>query len=221
MSDETLRQELLAIIGYAGDYAKGQAFVDIEQDELDDIVTNLVGFVRTREKQWVEQVGRLKIDLHFALLPQRQRLESRVAVYKDLFESECARNARLEKQIAAYRRLYRLILQPDTRLIWELLRTNQFNEDILQHVPPEFRLWIQRVRSDFLQRYESIRQSALLLYEQVKEMPTRKEQALIVTRSPYASIIFRMLDGKDYAKLIWEQLRPSTPEESMTKKQNT
>jgi hypothetical protein len=53
-----------------------------------------------------------------------------------------------------------------------------------------------------------VNMDVLLPLVQVKDLPTRRDQAAIIMKSPYSGPIFRMLDGKDYAESIWKMLRP-------------
>ena len=45
-------------------------------------------------------------------------------------------------------------------------------------------------------------------YQEIKTLPTRKDQALAIKDFPYNGIVFKMLDKKDYAESIWKMLKP-------------
>lgn len=115
---------------------------------------------------------------------------------------------RLKMKFAEYVRLHRLLTQCTTRSIWDLLRNNASFDEMLSRVPDEFYAWAISTRKRLVEQFEAIECQSKQVYEQVKSLPTRKEQAAIVTKTPVASIVFRMLDGKEYIDLIWKQLYP-------------
>ncbi len=116
---------------------------------------------------------------------------------------------RLKAKFAEYVRLHRLLTQCTARTIWELLRTEQTFDDLLNRVPDEFYAWVKRTRNDLLQQFKTIEIQSMAIAEQVKSLPTRKEQAMIVVKEQYRGIIFLMLDGKDYHEAIWKLLYPA------------
>lgn len=115
---------------------------------------------------------------------------------------------RLKMKMADYVRLHRLLTQINARIIWDILRNNQSFEELLERVPDEFYTWVKNTRDLLIARYETIEEESQRLYVQVKDLPTRKEQAMVVAKMPQAAVVFRMLDGKDYSDIIWKQLRP-------------
>ena len=56
--------------------------------------------------------------------------------------------------------------------------------------------------------HKDIENSAMETYEAVKGLETRKEQAIAIMKSEHSSVVFAMLDKKDYKPLIWKMLRP-------------
>lgn len=116
---------------------------------------------------------------------------------------------RLKAKFAEYVRLHRLLTQCTARTIWELLRTDQPFDDLLNRVPDEFYAWVKRTRDGLFQQFKTIETQSIAVVEQVKSLPTRKEQAAIVVREQYRGIIFLMLDGKKYHDAIWKLLYPT------------
>lgn len=115
---------------------------------------------------------------------------------------------RLKVKFDEYVRLHRLITQCTARTIWDLLRNNQTFDDLLEKVPDEFYTWVQTTRDTLQTQFTSIETFARGIYTQVKDLPTRKEQAAIVVKHAYPAVVFSMLDGKPYADIIWKQLKP-------------
>ncbi len=115
---------------------------------------------------------------------------------------------RLKVKFAEYKRLHSIITQVNARVIWDLLRNNQPFDELLDRVPDEFYTWVSTTRQNLLDQFAEIEQRCREAVEQVKDLPTRREQAAIIIKSPYSGPIFRMLDGKDYVEPIWKMLRP-------------
>lgn len=116
---------------------------------------------------------------------------------------------RLKVKFAEYVRLHRILTQVNARVIWERLRDHQAFDDLLDRVPDEFYTWIANVRDELLAQYKAIEDQCRALYEQVKYLSTRKEQAeIVIKHRELSAVVFRMLDNKDYEELLWKQVRP-------------
>jgi T4 RnlA family RNA ligase len=112
---------------------------------------------------------------------------------------------RLKIKFEEYLRLHRIITRVSTVSIWEYLKTGQSLDEILDRVPDEFYEWVKEQKSNFEEKYKAIVQEATEYY---KEFDTRKEAALYFQTFKYPSILFSMLDKKDFSDIIWRQLRP-------------
>ena len=115
---------------------------------------------------------------------------------------------RAKLKFPEYLRLHRLLAQVNAQAIWELLAYNRPFDDLLSRVPDEFYAWVNSTRAGLLAQYSAIEEASRQIYEQVKDLPTRKEQAALARKTPHSALVFRMLDGREYAELIWKQLRP-------------
>ncbi len=115
---------------------------------------------------------------------------------------------RLKLKFATYKRLHRLLTQCTSRTIWELLRTEQSFDDLLQRVPDEFYTWVQQTRDELLAQFCAIETQSRTVVERVRDLPTRKEQAAIILQERSRAIMFLMLDGRDYKEAIWKLLYP-------------
>ncbi|HET8844790.1 MAG TPA: T4 RnlA family RNA ligase [Ktedonobacteraceae bacterium] len=134
----------------------------------------------------------------------RQITEENAEGFVIRFES----GLRLKLKFTEYVRLHRIMTQVNAKVIWERLRFNLPLEDLLSRVPDEFYAWIKSTRDSLLTQFKTIEEEGKKVYEQVKNLPTRKEQAAIVKQTSNPAIVFSMLDGKDYADVIWKQLCP-------------
>lgn len=115
---------------------------------------------------------------------------------------------RVKMKFAEYVRLHHIITHVNARIIWDLLRTNQPLEPLLERVPDEFYTWVKRTREDLLQQFTAIEMHANGVVHRVEHLPTRKEQAMIVTKEKYPGIVFAMLDKKNHQEMIWKLLYP-------------
>lgn len=115
---------------------------------------------------------------------------------------------RLKCKFTEYVRLYKILTQCTARTIWDLMRNNQPVDDLMEKMPDEFFSWVQTTRANLLRQFTKIELGACEIFTQVHKLPTRKEQAAIICKSPHAPVVFSMLDGKPYEDIIWKQLRP-------------
>src|SRR5260221_3774926 len=123
---------------------------------------------------------------------------------------------RFKLKFDEYVRLHRIITGINAKRIWELLSTNTPMDDILERVPDEFYAWVQSTKETLELKYKIIEKSAHQAYMASKELPTRKEQAEYILHGgilpnvpPWnTSVVFSMLDGKDYSGAIWKSIEP-------------
>jgi RNA ligase len=115
---------------------------------------------------------------------------------------------RLKVKFAEYLRLHRILTRVTVRTIWEMMRDGKSLDVLLERVPDEFYGWVSETRADLLRQYAEVEEQAREIYEGVKDLPTRKEQAAAIGKQRYGAIAFRMLDGKSYTESIWRMLKP-------------
>lgn len=108
-----------------------------------------------------------------------------------------------------YVRLHRLVTGVNARSIWDLLRYEQDFDDLLDRVPDEFYKWVEDTRGQLELDFMVIETKAWDLYKEVKDYPTRKDQALRLMPHVERSIVFSMLDNRDYKEIIWKMVKPS------------
>ena len=114
---------------------------------------------------------------------------------------------RVKIKFAEYMRLHKLLTQVSTKSIWESLRAGKPLNEILERVPDEFYKWVKRIKTDLEQRYATVE---ALAKAEFRDLGDRKENALYYTKmcNSSPSILFNMLDGKNYDQIIWKMLRP-------------
>lgn len=149
------------------------------------------------------------IVTHYDGITDITTLKQLEAANKEGFVIRFESGLRLKVKFSEYIRLHRLMTQVNARIIWELLKNNDSIEPLLDRVPDEFYVWVKQTCDDFHTRFQAIEQQCRADLEQVKDLPTRKEQAVIIATKQYRGIIFSMLDKKNYQDAIWRILYPS------------
>lgn len=120
-----------------------------------------------------------------------------------------------------YVRLHRIITGFSVKSVWEMLSQGKVEEvNALASdttLPTEFRNWIGQVEGDLFDSYALIEKAAIAVYQRHGDglFGSRKDFAHYVFQQRYEhmgtpSVVFAMLDGQDYAPIIWKMLRPAS-----------
>lgn len=136
------------------------------------------------------------------------KLKSMEEKNKEGFVVRFKDNTRIKIKFAEYVRLHKIITGLSTIGIWEMLREGKRVDKELEKVPDELYKWVQDVVNHLAAQYREIEIESMNLCAKVKDLKTRKKQALKVKDSPYSAIVFKLLDNKEYKDLIWKMIRP-------------
>jgi RNA ligase len=121
---------------------------------------------------------------------------------------------RMKIKFEDYVRLHRIITQVSNIDIWERLMKDEPLDDILEKVPDEFFDWVRQWEKALKFGYVMQEKEARKWFDRLNEeivFAERKEQAIWIlgfVPQEYQSIMFSMLDGRDYSQAIWKMLRP-------------
>lgn len=113
---------------------------------------------------------------------------------------------RVKVKFEEYVRLHRIMTNVNSSIIWEHLLEDTPIEQILENVPDEFYDWVKKVQTDLKINFEKIEK---ITKSEFKELATRKETALYFQTCTYPSLLFAMLDKKNYAPIIWKLVKPT------------
>jgi RNA ligase len=113
---------------------------------------------------------------------------------------------RLKVKFEEYVRLHRILTGISSKNIWEYLKTGQSIEPLLADVPDEFYDWVHQTLDKLHLHYKQIEEEA---QAEFKVLETRKETAFYFSTCKHYKILFFMLDGKDYSKIIWRMVEPA------------
>ena len=112
---------------------------------------------------------------------------------------------RLKVKFAGYLRLHKIITGVSNVVIWGHLAEGRSFEDLLDKVPDEFYEWVKKIRDELTAQYDAIQIDS---QNSFKQLGTRKETALYFQTQKYPAVLFALLDGKPYDKIIWKIIRP-------------
>lgn len=126
------------------------------------------------------------------------------------------RRTRVKVKADEYVRLHRILTGVSNRTIWDLLRTGQSLEELLDHVPDEFHDWLRNTVDELTSVYDSALKeakeghAATLAALGLTEVPPerRKDYAELAKKHPTPGLLFALLDGKPIADRIWKMVRP-------------
>lgn len=119
---------------------------------------------------------------------------------------------RLKFKFAEYVKLHRVLTQVTSKVIWEMLRDKTPFEDILERVPDEFYNWVKETKAALISQYQQIEDTAKADFERivaVADRSDRKEMAKHILTCQNHTILFSLLDGKDYSDYIWRTIKPA------------
>ena len=110
-----------------------------------------------------------------------------------------------------YVRLHRILTNFSTTDIWELLKTKGNLNEFLERVPDEFDTWVKETVKDLVVRYENIEKEYKWIFEHIQLVENSNERKVFAEhalRYKYSSILFSMLNGKNYSDIIWKNIKP-------------
>jgi T4 RnlA family RNA ligase len=120
---------------------------------------------------------------------------------------------RLKYKLADYVRLHRIITRVQAKDIWECLSENQNLDQFLDSVPDEFYNWVKDTRLKLEAKYQEIETECQRVFANLADtiadpQANRREVAIYFQTQKYPGILFLMLDGRDYTKVIWKLIKP-------------
>jgi len=119
---------------------------------------------------------------------------------------------RVKTKTEEYKKLHKILTHFSSKVIWEILAKGETITSYLEQVPDEFFQWAKEKERELKDKYAEIYKDVVLGYNDVRDLPTRKDQALKIMKD-YKAVsggIFSLLDDKqanlnDY---IWKMIKP-------------
>ena len=127
---------------------------------------------------------------------------------------------RVKIKFEDYIRLHKIISGISTKSVWEMLSNDQSFDEILEQIPDEFHNWLNKTIKSMRYQYGQVWSNAGWYYDYItterneeysNSFQTKKDIALYiqsVVPIELRSIVFSMIDGKEYKHLIWKLLKP-------------
>lgn len=116
---------------------------------------------------------------------------------------------RVKIKQAEYLRLHKLLTGiTEKDILVDYLIPGRDLAPLLERVPDEFYTWVEATAAKFRAEYKALEAEATALLLPIRA--TRREYALAVAHERTKHIFFRMLDGKDYQKQIWQLIKPES-----------
>jgi hypothetical protein len=134
-----------------------------------------------------------------------QKLKALNHPNKEGFVLKFRSSFRVKVKFEEYVRLHRILTGVSNKMIWEMLRNNTPMDAILERVPDEFYDWVKKNREELMQEYTAIE---AYCKNDFKELGDRKSTAMYYLTCKYPSILFAMLDKRDYSDSIWKLIKP-------------
>jgi RNA ligase len=110
-----------------------------------------------------------------------------------------------------YVRLHRILTGFSNVDIWEYLKDKKDLNELLDKVPDEFDAWVRNTVNELNSQFEGIEKEYQWIFKvtkRVEGIEDRKIFAEYAMRYKNPSILFSMLDNKNYDEIIWKLIRP-------------
>jgi RNA ligase len=124
---------------------------------------------------------------------------------KEGFVIKFRSDLRLKVKFEEYLRIHRIVTNVSNLSIWEALKTGVDLKEMMERVPDEFYDWVKKTVANFEDKFDEIE---VICKIDFKILESRKETAVYFQTCRYPSVLFKMLDDKNYKEVIWKLLRP-------------
>lgn len=117
---------------------------------------------------------------------------------------------RVKVKFQEYNRLHKLLTGVNAKHVWHCLSAGDELDALLERVPDEYYNWVRRIEKDLREQFDATEAALKKEFAQAPQFASRREAAEYFLKSESSAVMFAMLDDKEYAPLIWNQLRPTT-----------
>ena len=119
---------------------------------------------------------------------------------------------RVKVKFSEYVRLHGILTNVSNLTVWEHMMNNYEFDELLDRVPDEFYDWLQGTAGKLKANFNNIERLALLEFVRIYHINGITERALFAEQaklSEHRSILFKLYDKRQYAQIIWKQIRPT------------
>ncbi len=116
---------------------------------------------------------------------------------------------RLKIKYAEYVQLHKIVTGLNARTVWERIEDL---DALIEPLPDELHAWVRGVAAELHAEVDTAAAAIEEAYQSIVDgLPdgwSRKDFAAVAVRHPQRGCLFLRLDGKDYRRLLWQQVRP-------------
>ena len=120
-------------------------------------------------------------------------------------------NMRVKIKFSEYIRLHSIVTNVSNLTVWEHLKNNDDFEELLEKVPDEFFLWLNKTIDTLKKEFNETECQALIEFSRIYSITgnNRKNFAIEAMKlKKYTSILFKLYDKKPYDEIIWKIIKP-------------
>ncbi len=116
---------------------------------------------------------------------------------------------RVKAKLARYVERHRIVTNTNARNLWLHISQGKGLEEYLNDVPDEFAQWVIETAQDLAAKFSAINLAAISEFQDLEPLKEdRAKFAAMAKRSPYADILFLLLDNKKTDWQIWKRIKP-------------
>lgn len=176
----------------------------VDYGDMEDLVMLTVIDLKTGKEEELHDVG-IPMVRRYDGVKDIHSLKGLEENNKEGFVIRFSGGIRYKVKFEEYVRIHRIVTGVSSISIWEYLKEGKTLDELLERVPDEFYKWVKKTNDEFHAAYKEIEAQAKADF---KVLEDRKTTALYFMTCKYPSVLFQMLDNKEYAHTIWRMLRP-------------
>lgn len=185
----------------------------------DDEVLVVLSMISNASGKELDYVSLLKINEETGLpvikkydgIQDYKTLKSLISKDREGYVIRFRNGFRMKIKGEEYVRLHRILTGFSNVDIWEYLKDKKDLNEFLDRVPDEFDSWVRNTMNELKSEFDKIEKEYLWIFKvinRVDGIEDRKIFAEIALKYKHSSILFSMLDNRNYDEIIWKLIRP-------------